>query len=141
MSRQRLEATVDDDIIEGFEAPLGPPQLEAEESKPLADLLMEAPKWDESMAVELVVLARRHVAVRSALGFTLELAKKHTDGLLTSGIPEEIYRHQGAARALMNANEIVFGFLVEAEKYLNRKIAQDQEEEDEESPQSPQHVP
>lgn len=131
---------MDEDFVEGFEAPLGLPQLETEERKLLADLLMEAPKWDESMAIELVVLARRHVAIRSALGFTLELAKTHTDGLLTETKPEEIYRHQGAAQALMKANEIIFSFLVAAEQHMTAQIAQDQEEEDE-SPQSPQHVP
>lgn len=124
--------------IPGFEMPLGPPQLEAEERKPLADLLMEAPKWDENMAIELVVLARRHVAIRSALGFVLELAKQHTDSLLTETDPAEIYRHQGAARSLMRANEIVFTYLIQAEEYL-AKIALDQEEDNE--TQSPQYVP
>lgn len=129
---------MDDDYVEGFEAPLGPPQLETEEGKSLADLLMEAPPWDETMAIELVVLARRHVAIRSALGFTLEVAKKHTDALLVETETAEIYRHQGAAKALMQANEIVFSFLKQAEEHLT-KIAQDQEDDNE--TQSPQYVP
>lgn len=130
---------LEDEPVEGFEAPLRPPQLEAEENKSLADLLMEAPVWDENMAIELVMLARRHVCIRSALGFTLEKAKIHTDSLLLETDPAEIYRHQGAAKALMNANEIIFSFLKSAEEHLTAKIAQDQEDED--APQSPQQVP
>lgn len=130
----------DDDFV-GFEMPLNPPQMEAEANKSLADLIMEAPPWDANFAIELVTLARRHLVIRSLLGFPLELAKSEQTQLMSENDEKEIFRQQGAARALIRCNEIIYEALIAADEYLHAKIAQKQEEEDADSPQSPQHVP
>lgn len=124
----------------GFEMPLEPPQIEREAQSALADLIMSAPKWDAAFSIELVTLARRHQVIRSLLGFNLELALEHQNNLETEDDEKQVYRHQGAIRALKRANSVIFEGLVAADEYVTRKIAETQEENNE-SPQSPQHVP
>ena len=61
--------------IPGLIAPTQAPQLEAESLLEIRDLMMAAPAWDPMLAPELLHLCRNFVAVRSAIGFALELAQ------------------------------------------------------------------
>lgn len=127
---------IEDDDIEPFEAPTRPPQMEFEANSSLVDLLEGAPRWDAAFAVELVILARRHVCLRSLLGFPLELAKISHDKLMGENEPNEMFRHQGAVRACTQLHNTIFENLVAADEYVR---AQTQEPDDEN--QSPSFVP
>lgn len=110
-----------DDILddwEPLEAPTRPPQLETEANASLIDLLESAPGWDAAFAIELVVLARRHVCIRSLLGFPLELALEEQKKLTSADEPNEMFRHQGGIRALNRAHQIILDGLIAADVYL-----------------------
>lgn len=86
--------------IHGFDAPQQLPQMASEEELAVAQLIFEAPPWSPTLAPELLHLIRSHVAIRSALGFGLEMANQKQQALLTSSDPIEVYRAQGAIQAL-----------------------------------------
>lgn len=105
-----------------FETPIAPPQMEAESNQPILDLMFNAPKWDDAFAAELTILARKHVALRSALGYVLEVAKTYEQLLITGNEPADLYRAQGAIQGLQRVFNVLLTHMQEAEK--NRETLQ-----------------
>ena len=93
--------------FEGFVPPTRPPQLEAEAHGAIRDLILDAPEWDEAFAFELAVLARRHQVIRSALKYTSTLADYCKDLMVNEKDPIELYRRQGAVKALQQAFHVI----------------------------------
>lgn len=89
--------------IEGFTPPSGPPQLDADIISEIGDLCDSAPRWNnnsDSLSWELAHLVRNHISIRSAIGFSMELANDYDKILKTSKEVQEIFRAQGAIEAL-----------------------------------------
>ena len=101
---------------EHFQTPTAPPQMEAESTMPILDLMFNAPKWDDSFSAELLHLARKHVALRSALGYVLEIGKTYEQELITADDPPALYRAQGAIQGLQRAFNVLITHMQEAEK-------------------------
>jgi len=102
--------------------PSTPPQMEAETNASLVEILESAPAWDPNLfAIELVVLARRHVCIRSLLGFALELGLEEQKKLNAEDEPNEMFRHQGAIRMAFRHHQIIFDALVAADDHITPK--------------------
>jgi hypothetical protein len=85
---------------EPFETPQGPPQLEQFAHEGIERLILEAPLFTESMAIELLQICRAHVSVRSAIMYAMQLATDADRTLKTSDDTVELYRAQGKFRGL-----------------------------------------
>ena len=102
--------------IPGLIAPTQAPQLEAEGLLEIRDLMMAAPAWDPMLAPELLHLCRNFVAVRSAIGFALELAQAANQVLVVTDEPRDAFRAQGQIRGLQQYFQTLLSCLEEVDK-------------------------
>lgn len=109
--------TQDDDFFEPLEMPTNVPQFEQDLTSSIVQLIEDAPKWESSFAVELVHLARQHVAVRALIAFPLEVARMFELKLRNEDELHELMRCQGAIRGLVQLHSIVLESLDSADTY------------------------
>lgn len=102
--------------IPGFEAPQGPPQLDA--GLPGGDietLMLEAPIFTEEAGPELLELCRRYSTVRSVIMYAMQEAVRADRTLKTADDAQELFRAQGEFRGLNRYTEQILAVLKAAE--------------------------
>lgn len=85
---------------EDFALPDNGPQFENEIGESIQSLMDDAPKWDQAYARELAILVRNHVVLRSALMFSLEIARQAELQLRQVGTVEDLKTNQGIIAGL-----------------------------------------
>lgn len=86
-------------MIEGFDIPESMGQFDSPWAS-LRQLLDEAPPFTEGMAAELAVLCRNHVAIRSALMYSMVVAREAEIALRQVDTIEECKKAQGKIEGL-----------------------------------------
>ena len=95
-------------------------------SKSIREILFEAPQWSESYAGELAFLCRQHIAIRSALAYSLEIAKYAEISLRTASTIDEVKMLQGSIQGLERFITILISQM--EEKETQQEEVQDVEE-------------
>lgn len=111
---------------EGFEPPVGPPQLDQFDHQPIEVLMLEAPIFTEDLAIELLQVCRAHVSVRSAIMYAMQVATQADRTLKVSNDATELFRAQGTVRGLNQYTTNIIEAL---------KAAENPEKEDDNAPE------